>query len=132
MRFLLDTHAFLWLVGEPQRMPKTLLRELADSRNEIWVSSACAMEVATKVRLGKLDMASHLTDPTVWRARVDQIGGQPLGLSVEHALKAGSLEWGHRDPFDRFLAAQAIIDTLVLVTRDPAFAELSYLQTHWG
>ena len=131
MSFLLDTHAFLWLIGEPERVPEALVDRLADEDNRLLVSAAAAMEVATKVRLGKLPTAAHLVAPAVWSARVRDIGGEPLELTAEHALLAGSLDWGHRDPFDRFLAAQALIENAVLVTRDGAFAAVAGLRRAW-
>ncbi len=76
------------------------------------------MEVATKVRLGKLEPARHLIE--TWSARVRDIGGDDLPLTASHALLAGSLAWPHRDPFDRMLVAQALSDNLTLVSSDAA------------
>jgi PIN domain nuclease of toxin-antitoxin system len=131
MSYLLDTHALLWLIGEPTKLPALLVGDLANRDNDLWVSAASAMEVATKVRLGKLDTASHLVDSAVWKTRVVQLGANALPLTVEHCLYAGSMAWDHRDPFDRFLAAQAIIENLVLVTKDREFSALAQLSTRW-
>ena len=131
MRFLLDTPTFLWLIGEPERLPGTLVDLLADENNPLLVSAASAMEVATKVRLGKLPAAAHLVAPAVWSARVREIGADPLSLTTEHALLAGSLAWTHRDPFDRFLAAQALAENATLATCDVAFAGVEGLSRIW-
>jgi PIN domain nuclease of toxin-antitoxin system len=60
------------------------------------------------------------------------MGATSLPLSVEHCLLAGSLAWAHRDPFDRFLAAQAIVEDAILVTKDAAFSQLPGLNHRWG
>lgn len=116
--YLLDTHVFLWLLGEPDRIADATLRELASTDNRLVVSAVSAMEVATKVRLGKLESARHL--PNTWSARVRDIGGEELDISTDHALLAGSMTWQPRDPFDRFLVAQALTDNLTLVSTDDA------------
>ncbi len=127
--YLLDTHALLWLLGEPHRMPSGLVAELADPETRLCVSSATAMEIATKVRLGKLGVAEPLL--ATWFDRLGEIEADELPITSRHALLAGSLTWHHRDPFDRFLAAQSMADGLPLVTRDPVLRALPGLHTHW-
>ena len=131
MNLLLDTHTFLWLVGQPAVLPAGLLATLADPDNAFAVSAASAMEVATKVRIGKLPTATHLADPAVWSARMRQVGASPLAITQDHALAAGSLDWDNRDPFDRLLAAQAVLGNLILATRDKAFASVTSLRAIW-
>lgn len=116
VRFLLDTHVFLWLLGTPELVPAEVRKDLASPGNELLVSAVSAMEVATKVRLGKLETARHLV-PT-WSARVQDLRAQELPVSTEHALLAGSLDWSHRDPFDRLLVAQGLVENVTLVTDD--------------
>lgn len=120
--FLLDTHVFLWLLGEPDKVPDPIATELSDTQNTLLVSAVSAMEVATKVRLRKLDTVRHVV-PT-WTQRVADIGADELPLSSAHALLAGSLTWAHRDPFDRLLVGQAISDNLTLVTADATVAAM--------
>jgi PIN domain nuclease of toxin-antitoxin system len=131
VNLLLDTHAFLWLLGEPNRLPGGLVAVLEDPVNRVLVSAASVMEVATKVRIGKLPTASHLVDPAVWSSRSRQMGLEPLPITQDHALAAGSLAWDHRDPFDRLLAAQALTGDLVLVSRDSAFGAVPSLRVIW-
>jgi PIN domain nuclease of toxin-antitoxin system len=119
---LVDTHVLLWLLGEPDRIPDEILRELGNTRNRLLVSAASAMEVGTKVRLGKLEPARHLVDS--WSARIRDIGGEELPITALHALSAGSMVWDQRDPFDRILVAQAAGDNLTLVTTDTAMRGL--------
>lgn len=124
--YLLDTHVLIWLVADPERVPARLRADLADRSNRLWVSAISAFEIATKHRLGKLDATSLLH---AWDRHIDAIGAEQLPVRSEHAVLAGSLPWQHRDPFDRLLTAQAIIDRAVLVTVDPALTGLPSLQT---
>jgi PIN domain nuclease of toxin-antitoxin system len=127
--YLLDTHAFVWLLSSPDRMTPALRTELGSTANRLLVSAVSAMEVATKVRLGKLDAAATLV--STWERRVDDLDAETLDLTTAHALHAGSMPWAHRDPFDRLLAAQAIVENVVLVTTDAAFGTLPDVRTAW-
>lgn len=129
MRFLLDTHVFLWLLGSPDQVPASLREELAQPDNALLVSAASALEVATKVRIGKLDGARHLV--ATWSARVQDLRAQELAVSTEHALLAGSLDWPHRDPFDRLLVAQALVENLMIVSSDQQIAAVTGLRLRW-
>ena len=103
--------------------------DLASPDNELLVSAVSAMEVATKVRLGKLETARHLV-PT-WSARVHDLRAHELPISTEHALLAGSLEWAHRDPFDRLLVAQGLVENVTLVTSDEQIGAVTGLRLRW-
>lgn len=122
MRLLLDTHALLWWWADDPQLPADARAALADESNEVLVSAATAWEIATKQRIGKLPpwpMPAGGFD-----ALVAADGFARLPVSSAHAWHAGSLAWPHRDPFDRMLAAQTMLDGLTLVTRDRVFAEL--------
>jgi PIN domain nuclease of toxin-antitoxin system len=116
--YLLDTHAFLWLALGLRPVPTALGAQLANPQNQLAVSAISAFEVATKVRLGKLDDASRLLPH--WQQAVSGLAANDLPVSVEHGLLAGMLDWDHRDPFDRLLVAQAIHGGLTLVSADRA------------
>ena len=119
MRYLLDTHVLLWWLFDDSRMSDMASAVLADPGNEILVSAASAWEISTKYRLGKLpDAAVLVQDMPGWLRKA---GFRELGISVEHAQRAGVLPPPHRDPFDRMLAAQSLIESLPLVSRDPLF-----------
>lgn len=118
MRYLLDTHVLLWLFGEPARVPVDVRRVLADRTNDVLVSAVSALEIATKVRLDRLAGARPLVD--AWDERLRDIGTAELSISTAHALLAGSMTWAHRDPFDRLLVAQAVVENLALVTTNAA------------
>jgi PIN domain nuclease of toxin-antitoxin system len=123
VRLLLDTHALLWWQTDDPQLSASARAAIIDETNEVFVSAASAWEIATKVRLGKLlgleDAASR------FGVLVDADGFRPLAISQDHALRAGSYDVPHRDPFDRVLAAQSELERLVLVTRDPDFALFS-------
>ena len=119
--YLLDTHVLLWLLGDPGRVPDEVRDQLADRSSALLVSAASALEISTKVRIGKLDAPSL---PTTLGRRVADLGAETLPVTLEHGLLAGSLRWDHRDPFDRLLVAQATLEELVLVTVDAAITAL--------
>jgi PIN domain nuclease of toxin-antitoxin system len=119
MRLLLDTHALLWAVTEDKRLSRKAEAALADLSSEIFVSAASAWEIATKFRIGKLDGAAPLVEH--FDAALRRLGFNELPISMTHALKAGLLKSGHRDPFDRMLITQALLEDLTLVSNERLF-----------
>ncbi|MCW2786083.1 MAG: hypothetical protein JWP74_2600 [Marmoricola sp.] len=117
--YLLDTHALIWLSSRRRSPSVELIAALEGGDGAPFVSAVSAFEISTKVRLGKLDEARALAHG--WGTLVPALGARTLELNDRHALLAGRLEWPHKDPFDRLLAAQAITEGLTLVTADPAF-----------
>ena len=115
---LLDTHALLWWLAQPERLSPAAHGAIADPDNLVHVSAASGWEIATKVRLGKLPAASELLNdlPQLLAAQ----GFELLPISLVHGLHAGGYPMAHRDPFDRLLAAQAKLAGLTLVSLDPA------------
>ena len=128
MAFLLDTHALLWWLADPERLSPAVYPTLADPAQGVFVSAASAWEIATKHRLGRLPTAEVLLQEG-WPLMESQ-GFQPLPVSWSHGLRAGSYPMPHRDPFDRLLAAQAELEQLILITLDPALAPFP-CQTLW-
>lgn len=92
---------------------------MADEDNAIAVSAASAMEVATKVRIGKLPEAAMLADN--FSAILASQGFAELPISVHHARIAGGMTIPHKDPFDRLLIAQALVEDMVLVSNEALF-----------
>jgi PIN domain nuclease of toxin-antitoxin system len=117
---LLDTHALLWWLVEPEKLSALALASIHDPAATIFVSAATGWELATKVRLGKLPGAEGLLQELP--AILQQQGFQLLAVQLRHGLHAGSYRQSHRDPFDRLLAAQAELEGLPLVSVDPALA----------
>jgi len=118
LELLLDTHALLWWLAEPDRLSPKAQAAIAEPANGVHVSAASGWEIATKVRLGKLPAARELLEdlPGLLAAQ----GFQLLPITLQHGLHAGIYPMPHCDPFDRLLAAQAELAILTLVTLDPA------------
>lgn len=126
MNHLLDTHVLLWLLSTPERVPEAIREALSDRAAPLLVSAASGIEIATKIRLGKLRAPALVqTLP----GRLASLGAQTLPITLEHALLAGSMTWAHRDPFDRLLVAQATIENATLVTVDQTIAALTAPRT---
>lgn len=118
MRLLLDTHALLWwLQGYPSLSSKAR-RAIAATENQISVSTATAWELAIKNNSGKLEIAELLDG---FESKLAEEGMLVLPISLDHALRAGSLPVHHKDPFDRMLIAQAQAENLSVVSNDATF-----------
>lgn len=117
MRFLLDTHVVVWMIGQGPPAAEGVLDRLLAPDATLLVSSVSALEVATKVRLGKFPAGADLASN--WSRRIDEFGADRLPVDELHAVRAGSMDWPHRDPFDRLLVAQAATERITLVTADP-------------
>jgi PIN domain nuclease of toxin-antitoxin system len=122
-RFLIDTHVLLWWFFNDKRLSERARKIISNQANVILVSSASAWEIATKFRLGKLSGPESLVKdlPEFLRKARMEI----LPINLDHALLAGSLTNDHRDPFDRMLAAQTILEELSLVSSDKVFTDFS-------
>ena len=117
MLLLLDTHAFLWWNADDPALGPRTREAIADPDNIVLVSAATAWEIAVKRENGKLDAPG---DIAAW---IREGGFTELAIEVEHAIASAELPKHHRDPFDRLLIAQALLDELTLVTSDPEIAK---------
>lgn len=113
MKLLLDTHVVLWWLDDPAILSTPAKTAIADPQNDVLVSAAVAWEIPIKRALGKL------TAPSDFESAIQFSGFQPMSITVAHALAAGGLPAHHRDPFDRMLVAQALLEECTLVSRDP-------------
>ena len=116
MRLLLDTHAFLWWASEDPALSATARRQIESPRNDVFVSPVSAWEIVLKAGLGKLTTPSPVDEfipEQMARNRFDV-----LPLSITHVLQVSHLPEHHRDPFDRLLVAQAMVEGLSFVTGD--------------
>jgi PIN domain nuclease of toxin-antitoxin system len=121
MRFLIDTHCWLWAITSPERL-KPLAMDLIESKdNTVVFSAGSAAEIAVKFSIGKL----LLPEPpeTFVGSRMVSLAMVPLPIQINHALRVGVLPLLHRDPFDRLLVAQSQIERLPLMTADETIAE---------
>ena len=128
-RVLLDTHTLIWAVAEPERLSERARDVLEDQATELLVSAASIWELATKHRLGKLVNGGFVLDALP--ERIAATGMTELPVSIAHARLAGELDWEHRDPFDRMLAAQSLIESAPVVTLDARLHERVGLRTIW-
>ena len=118
MRFLLDTHCWLWLQTEPERFSRSLEDVLADPSSDLYLSAASAWEIGIKHAAGRLALPEP---PAVYVAEsMRRSGATGLPITHIHVLAAAALPLHHRDPFDRVLVAQAQVEGLTLVTADAA------------
>lgn len=129
MRFLLDTHIWLWMIAEPRRFSAGTASLLEDPANQLLLSVASSWEIAIKFSLGKLSLPSS---PAKYvSAQIEKTGVTPLCIEHSHALHIATLEPHHRDPFDRLLIAQAELEDATMVTADRQFAPYS-IAIHWA
>ncbi|MFA9201162.1 MAG: type II toxin-antitoxin system VapC family toxin [Cypionkella sp.] len=119
---LLDTHAFLWLILDSPRLSEGANRVINDPAAELLVSAVTAYEIGLKHRLGKLPLPPRLSGD--FAAVVQEMSAAPLAISLAHAEWAAKLDSAHRDPFDRLLAAQAVIENIPIISADPALDAL--------
>ena len=110
--YLLDTHIFLWSLDETKRLTKEVAKILKDPRNRIFVSVATAWEISIKQKKGKLPLKTTLEE--CFRKSNFEI----LEIKLPHILQLENLPFYHKDPFDRMLVAQAIVEKLMIITAD--------------
>ena len=116
MKLLLDSHAFLWWLVENPKLSAGARQAVADPSSIVHVSAATVWELSIKAALGKLDLDGA--------DLVEEIGENDfveLPMTARHSSAAANLPRHHEDPFDRMLIAQAQLEDLTIVTRDPAF-----------
>ena len=119
MRLLLDTHAFLWWIADDARLSKRARSAIASRRDTCFVSVASCWEIAIKVSLEKLKLESPVDRFIPEQLAVNSFSLLPIEFA--HVARVARFAFHHRDPFDRLLAAQAVIEDLTLVSADPIF-----------
>jgi len=119
VELLLDTHALLWWLDGDTHLSAPAQDAIGDETNTVWISAASAWEIATKVRIGKLPGACYVADH--FGRILDEQSFRALPITVEHALRAGSMPGEHRDPFDRLLIAQTQAEGLTLISNEMLF-----------
>ena len=127
--YLLDTHTFLWSVRECKKLSNKARKIIEDVDNPLYVSSASAYEIMNKHRIGKLPGFEY--EAEYFFDILHTLGANELSINMKHAHLAGKIDWAHRDPFDRLLAAQAHIEKLTLVTNDSVFQTFPSITLLW-
>lgn len=119
MDLLLDTNAFIWWLDDSPRIGRQARLAISDPLSEVFVSAASFWELAIKLSLRKLNVR---TDAASWVPQELQRNRfRPLPIQFHHALAVEHLPYHHRDPFDRLLIAQAIVEDLTIITGDSEF-----------
>jgi PIN domain nuclease of toxin-antitoxin system len=120
MKYLLDTHTFIWSIAQSTLIPERARQELRNPGNEVFVSAVNLWEISIKTRIKKLDLGGLNVGDLIVVA--EETGFRLIGLSPEEAATYGTLgEDTHFDPFDRMLIWQAIRRNLTMVSRDAEF-----------
>jgi PIN domain nuclease of toxin-antitoxin system len=120
MKLLLDTHAFIWLFDEPEKLSPKAFALLADGDNDLLLSVASVWEMQIKIQLGKLKFTVPLRELVESQKQTN--GVQVLPVELEHVLALDTLPTHHKDPFDRLLIAQANVEDAFLVSVDTVFS----------
>jgi PIN domain nuclease of toxin-antitoxin system len=119
MRLLLDAHTFLWFVWDDVQLGTNARTVIVDPSNQKLISAATYWEIAIKVSIGKLDLGEPYRG--FMHREINRNNFDMLPVSVEHAAVVSSLPFHHRDPFDRLLIAQALVEQMPIVSSDVAF-----------
>lgn len=122
VKLLLDTSALLWWLEDSDELSENARREIDRLGNTIFVSSISLYEIALKVHIGKLALPGRT--PSDVPSAVDAAKFVRLSITMEHGLLAGQLPLAHKDPWDRLLAAQSVVEDVAVVSDDGAFDQL--------
>jgi PIN domain nuclease of toxin-antitoxin system len=116
MRILLDSHALLWFVEDDPQMPESIKQIIENDENEKYLSIATIWELSIKYGLGKLQLSQPVK--TYIPLAMKRNGLILLRISARHALRVSELPHHHKDPFDRLLVAQSLLESMPLVSAD--------------
>lgn len=121
MKFLLDTHTFLWFVNDNPQLSDRLKDLIEDENNVSYLSVASLWEISIKYNLGKLQLNPNyeeFIEEEVVKSNINL-----LEIKLEHLKINATLPFHHRDPFDRIIISQSIVENLPIITVDSAFEE---------
>lgn len=121
MKILIDTHAFLWWVADDPQLSLKAKEIISNPDNEIYFSVVSAWEITIKVGTGKLSLSEP---PEIYiPSRIASNQFEILPVQMTHILRINSLPNSHKDPFDRLLIAQSLVEDLLLMTLDSAIIQ---------
>ena len=116
MNYLLDTHTFLWLISEPEKLSPKAKDIIKKPDNALFLSSASGWEVVIKTQIGKLFLPEQ---PDIYIPKQMELNSiELLAITMKHALNIFNLPYIHKDPFDRILISQSIIENIPIITSD--------------
>ncbi|MBY0521358.1 MAG: type II toxin-antitoxin system VapC family toxin [Sphingomonas sp.] len=119
MRLLLDTHAVLWALTDSPRLSRRAAAFIGNADNQPLISPVVAYEICAKHKLGKLPEAEALAAD--FEGQLALLDIEWLPINAAHAIAAGKLDMSHRDPFDRLLIAQALIERVPMISNEAVF-----------
>ena len=119
MNLLFDTHVFIWWADEPAKLKASITTALEDENNRLFLSDASIWEMQIKVQLGKIDLKLPLKALIESQQQENEV--EILHITTNHILELENLPFHHKDPFDRILIAQSIVEGLTVITVDPEF-----------
>jgi PIN domain nuclease of toxin-antitoxin system len=118
VRLLLDTHALLWFLLDDKQLSATAEARIDDPANDIEISPASYWEIAIKISIGKYHLPESLK--IFFEREIAANAFRVLAIEPRHVVPLTSLPFHHRDPFDRLLIAQAIVESIPIISNDPA------------
>ena len=121
MKVLLDTHAFLWLITDEDRLSENARQTFLNTENSLFFSAASLWEICIKKSLGKLSLKDGWFQTIQKEMEINTI--QWLPIETTHCAVVTELPFHHRDPFDRMLIAQAIVEDMKLLSRDSRLSD---------
>ena len=121
MTALLDTHVFLWIVSEPERLSESARKVIQGGANKLLLSVASLWEISIKIGIGKLPLPKP--EDRYLRDHLSRNNVSTLPVEARHALELISIPLHHRDPFDRLLIAQSLVERIPIITADPALKQ---------
>lgn len=120
MNLLLDTHIFIWWDIARKNLTTQRIQMLTDQKNNIFLSLAGVWEMQIKIQIGKFSFPHSLAAIVEEQQKINNL--QILPVNLDHIYELDNLPFHHKDPFDRIIIAQAIVENLTVVTDDPAFS----------
>ena len=121
MKILLDTHAFIWLDTQPEKLSKTAMEVCQDIDNQLYLSIASVWEMQIKAQLGKLELKIPLADMVKVQKQENDLN--ILTITLEHIYQLQMLPFHHNDPFDRLIIAQSFLENMTIISADGKFKD---------
>ena len=127
MQFLLDTHTFIWFINGDHLLPEKVINDIKNVNNKCFISVASIWEIAIKYKLNKLELQSGF-DRILDFLTNNQI--EMLPITFEHIQTLNTLDFHHRDPFDRLIISQGVYEKLTIITKDKNFKKYT-VKVQW-
>ncbi len=119
MQILIDTHALLWLITDDKKLSKNSKNYFTDPKNELYFSMASFWEICIKTSIGKLSLSTNWEQTIKDELSFNSV--QLLPISTKHCIQVSKLPFYHRDPFDRLIIAQAVVEEFYVMSIDEHF-----------